>query len=267
MNPVALKNFFRLSVMLLLGSFLAVAFVVLSFSVAYGFDETVKAFLTGMRNLGKIEEVAGINTLNQSLLTSDISSMGDEAYRGIDITDYQVKPLKFDLKTETALVIPTTGIAAHPDFLYHETTHPGVDIWTSVDGKGLNGTSKGSPVYAACSGKIIRVFQPNEEIEIDCDLISQDYRNSLPSLDIKVLYSHMGNGITKERYHNLKPGQRVTKGEFVGFQGNISSFVPENTVTHLHFGVYDMPTSKPLDPSPYVGFSSIRLGQTFEALK
>ena len=74
----------------------------------------------------------------------------------------------------------------------------------------------------------------------------------------------MGDGVTKERYHDLKLGQRVEKGELVGFQGNISSFVPENRVTHLHFGIYDMTTSNPLDPAPFVGFTSIRLGQTFE---
>jgi len=165
------------------------------------------------------------------------------------------------------MIVPTNGIAGHKNFLYLPEIHPGIDIWTSMDGAGLDGSSKGYSVYAACSGKVFHYKPANEEIEIICDKLPEVYRDLVPSLNVKILYSHLGDGQTGESFHNLKVGQRVEKGELVGYQGNKSSFAPENRIVHLHFGVYDLSAKQspppPLDPMYYIGVDTHKVGQIF----
>lgn len=165
------------------------------------------------------------------------------------------------------LFVPTQGIAGHKNFLYLPEIHPGIDIWTNANGTALEGEKHGYPVYAACSGHVVHYKPPNEEIEIKCDPIPEYYREKVPSLNIKILYSHLGDGETGESFHNLKVGQRVEKGQFVGYQGNKSSFAPENKVVHLHFGVYDLSARQnpppPLDPMLYIGVNTHKVGQLF----
>ncbi|MFQ5493520.1 MAG: M23 family metallopeptidase, partial [Candidatus Dojkabacteria bacterium] len=129
--------------------------------------------------------------------------------------------------------------------------------------------SKGYPVYSACSGMVIRVYQPNEEIEILCDVIHKDYKDIVPSLTVKTLYAHLGDAVTKERYHSLRVGQRVKRGELIGYQGNVSSIAPVNRVTHLHFGIYDLtlPGRPTVNPEPYIGVSTTKVGQKFSTAK
>jgi murein DD-endopeptidase MepM/ murein hydrolase activator NlpD len=165
------------------------------------------------------------------------------------------------------LAVPTEGYTGPQDYLYHADGHCGVDIWTTLDRNGiLKGSCKGNPVYAACSGYVIRVYHPNEEIEIKCDILDERYNSIVPSLNIKILYSHLGDAITKTSYHNLRQGQHVSKGELIGYQGNVSSIVPKNRVTHLHFGIYELSRKgrPPLDPAIYTGIvtdtSFIKIG-------
>ncbi len=169
------------------------------------------------------------------------------------------------------LFSPTQGVAGHKNFLYLPGIHPGIDIWTNIDGSSLEGGKYGYPVYSACSGQVMHYKPQNEEIEIKCDPISEYYRDKVPSLNIKILYSHLGDGGTGESFHNLKVGQRVEKGQFVGYQGNKSSFAPENRVVHLHFGVYDLASKQspppPLDPMPYIGVDTHSVGQLFYAVQ
>lgn len=177
-------------------------------------------------------------------------------------------PLKLDYhKKPYPLIVPTDGIAAHKNFLYDPVHHAGIDIWTTTEGKGLEpGSSRGYPVYAACTGTVIRVYQPNEEIEIKCDRLPEAFASEVPSLDIKILYAHMGDAVTKERYHSMYVGQRLEKGQHVGWQGNVSSIVPINRVTHLHFGIYDLTRSgRPtINPEIYIGVPTTIVGQVFK---
>lgn len=165
------------------------------------------------------------------------------------------------------LLVPTNGVAGHKNFLYLPATHPGIDIWSNKDGSGVGGKKYGNPVYSACSGVVSHYKPKNEEIEIRCDRLSDIYKDRVPSLDIKVLYSHLGDGETLEPFHKLKVGQRLKAGEFLGYQGSKSSFVPENKVVHLHLGVYDLSVGKSpapaLDPMPYIGVSTHTIGQRF----
>ncbi len=165
------------------------------------------------------------------------------------------------------MIVPTNGIAGHEDFLYLPGKHPGIDIWTSMEGTGLPGRRHGYPVYSACTGVVSHYKSSNEELEIICDPLPDIYAKLVPSLKVKVLYSHLGDGETGESFHKLKVGEKLIKGEFIGYQGNKSSFVPENRVVHLHFGVYDLSsrgqTPPPLDPMYYIGVDTHKVGQSF----
>lgn len=167
------------------------------------------------------------------------------------------------------MIVPTNGIAGHKNFLYLPEIHPGIDIWSNKDGSGIPGKNHGYEVLAACSGVVAHYKEPNEEIEIVCDRLPETFRNLVPSLDVKILYSHLGDGETGESFHTLKVGQRLEKGDFVGFQGDKSSFAPENRVIHLHFGVYDLSAKKspppPLDPMYYIGVDTHKVGQIFNS--
>lgn len=170
-------------------------------------------------------------------------------------------------KLSAPLLVPTNGVAGLEDFLYLPETHPGIDIWSNANGTGIDGKKHGYPVFAACSGIVSHYKPANEEIEIICNPLSEVYKDTVPSLNIKILYSHLGDGESLQSFHNLKVGQRLSAGDFVGYQGNKSSFVPENRVVHLHFGVYDLSVGKspppPLDPMPYVGISTHRTGEPY----
>lgn len=167
------------------------------------------------------------------------------------------------------MIVPTNGIAGHGNFLYLPDIHPGIDIWTNQNGSGLPGKKHGYEVFSACSGVVSHYKEPNEEIEIICDRISDTFKDTVPSLNVKILYSHLGDGETGESFHKLKVGQRVEKGELVGYQGHKSSFAPENRVIHLHFGVYDLSGKKspppPLDPMYYIGIDTHKVGQIFNS--
>lgn len=262
-----LNGYLKFFLQIVGGVVFASGLVILSFSVVYGIPESFSSFYKGLSSMDRVGEVFSIETETQerSIFTSAISGTAESNYEDLDLENFQVKPLIVEMKKAKPLFVPTNGIAAHKDFLYHEESHPGIDIWTNTNGTGLNGTSKGYPVYSACSGKVVRVFTPNQEIEIQCDPLPPEYIDAVPSLNIKILYSHLGDGTTKLAYHSLGMGQRVEAGELVGYQGNISSFVPQNRVVHLHFSVYDLNVRRSLDPAPYIGLDKVRLGQTFEA--
>lgn len=202
--------------------------------------------------------------------TSFIDITRDETTATI-IGDFKIPfPQSFSAdELKYPMIVPTNGVAGHRNFLYLPEIHPGIDIWSNTDGSGVLGKRHGNEVLSACSGRVTHYKEPNEEIEITCDRLSDVYKNTVPSLNVKILYSHLGSGETGESFHNLKVGQRLEKGEFVGYQGDKSSFAPENRVVHLHFGIYDLSGKKsppqPLDPMLYIGIDTHRVGQIFNS--
>ncbi len=255
-----MKTFLYASIAIILGF----AFSVGSFSAIYGSEFTFSSLQTSYyRLLSSGHEYSPktdyMNLGNSVLGTSDIG------YNSLEIEavgSYSVA------KRKAPLFVPTNGIAGHKDFLFIPA-HPGIDIWTNANGRGLDGvTSRGYPVYSACTGRVIRIFEPNQEIEVMCEHLSGEYADLVPTLKIKVLYSHMGDGKTKAKYHTLRMGQYLTQGELIGYQGNISSFAPQNTITHLHFGVYDVSRGGKgiaIDPAPYIGLPTNQVGQLYSA--
>lgn len=233
-------------------------------SAVIGYDDTILSLnVFGRRSISIVDPPT--RTLTQADIASSQSVLGLSEYQYNDLElDSNIKEVQTEL-VSAPFTIPTNGIAGHQNFLYLPPVHPGIDIWTNEKGTGLEG-SKGYPVYAACGGKVTRIFVPNQEIEIICDRISEDYRDIVPSLYVKSLYSHMGDAVTFDWFHELKLGQRVEQGEFIGYQGNVSSFAPWNRVTHLHFGIYDLNQSgrPPLDPTPYIGVPTNKVGQVFK---
>ncbi|MFC1780317.1 M23 family metallopeptidase [Patescibacteria group bacterium] len=171
-------------------------------------------------------------------------------------------------------IVPSSGIAPSSKFLYtgllSEGKHEGIDIWTNLNGTGLDGKTfgKGSPVYASCDGWVRTVWNENGDVSVICDPLDPIYIDQVPSLTIKTLYGHMANQFSDEVYIYVNEGQIVKKGDLIGHQGNRCFWAPKNTIVHLHFAVYDItnPANQiPLDPEPYIGVSCTTLGQEYIA--
>jgi hypothetical protein len=178
-----------------------------------------------------------------------------------------------DLADTPPLIVPSSGIAPRAAFLFtgllSEGKHEGIDIWTNLNGTGMDGITygEGNPVYASCSGYVHNVWEENGDIVVICDELSEIYKDKVPSLKIKTLYGHMADQFSGKVYIYVQKGQRVTKGDFLGYQGNRCYWSPQNIVVHLHFGVYDISVQPqvPMDPTPYIGVSCTTLNQKFEA--
>ncbi len=178
----------------------------------------------------------------------------------------------FDRTDKAPLLVPTDGIAPRSAFLYtgplSKGGHEGIDIWTNLKGAGIDTSiyKKGNPVYASCDGYVRTVWKENGDVSIICDPIDPIYKDKLPSLKIKTLYGHMADQFSNDVYIYVVEGQRVSKGDLIGHQGNRCFWAPQNIVVHLHFGVYDLSVTPqiPLDPSPYIGISCTTLNQEFK---
>jgi len=248
--------------------------ILLVFSVSssiIGINKTASSIKVTFRELFNTNHRNKIIRSNyaDSITTNNISNVlgtSHSKYSNLILED--VKTIEPKL-IPAPLLVPSSGIAGHKDFLYIPGSHEGIDIWTSNNGWGKDGDRfKGNPVYAACSGIVVRVYKPNEEIEIVCDPIDIAYKDIVPSLQVKILYSHMGHPLTHEAFHKFYIGKRVTRGEYVGNQGNVSSFAPQNRIVHLHFGVYDMSVGgipPALNPDAYIGVPTNIVGQFFVA--
>jgi len=177
----------------------------------------------------------------------------------------------YDKSNTPPLKVPSNGIAPRAMFLYtgplSERKHEGIDIWTNERGSGMDALSykKGNPVYASCSGYVKTVWEENGDVAIICDKLDTIYKDILPSLEIKTLYGHMADQFSDEVYIYVKEGQRVNQGDLIGHQGNRCYWSPQNTIVHLHFGVYDISKNPqiPLDPTLYIGVSCTTLNQEF----
>lgn len=103
--------------------------------------------------------------------------------------------------------------------------HYGLDIKTHA----------GVPVIAAADGTILKAARSGylgKTIEISHD-----------GLQFKTLYAHL-----KGYADGLKAGQKVTRGQIIGYVGNTG----RSTGAHLHYGVYDVKKKRWVNPIAYV---------------
>ncbi len=103
--------------------------------------------------------------------------------------------------------------------------HQGLDIKTQ----------SGVPVIAAAAGSVVKVGMSGylgETVEIDHE-----------GEKFKTLYAHL------EGYaEGLKVGEKVARGQIIGYVGNTG----RSTGAHLHYGIYDMPKERWVNPIKYI---------------
>ena len=167
--------------------------------------------------------------------------------------------------------VPTNGyigsFAGNYGGNMHGMRHLGVDMWTTLENNGQISTHKGNPVFSACSGQVDTIAAENGGVTIKCDEISAIF--NVPDRNVYTHYSHLGNAITKDLYISVHPGQKVTKGQFIGYQGDLSSYFPEMRNVHLHFSVFgglsETDKSKgAYNPCLYIGGDCMTRGAKFE---
>jgi|GEM_PF-5438503 len=193
------------------------------------------------------------------------------------LSDVSSELSSYKLNGKFPMVVPTSGEIVTFGGSYAGNMkgiqHFGIDIWSKRENNGMFANHRGNPVYAACSGRVVKVIPENGQVLIECDNISRDY--FLPDYDDVITeYGHMGNGVTKELFFDLKVGQRVNRGEQIGTQGDLSSYFPEMRNVHLHFSIYKgkvtYPWNKngggPYNPCVYIGGNCGMVGQKFKAL-
>lgn len=250
----------KFSIFIILGVLIGFAFATVLSLIIFGGERSILGISTTANRI-----LVAIKPLDMQLSKSNTEASAKTLGINTQTTLLTSHKLTSD-KLPFPLIVPTSGISPDRSHLYDPINHAGVDIWSNISGFGNSGpNTPGNPIYAACSGRVVRIFEPNEEIEIVCDPISYIYNNLVPSLQIKTLYSHLGDAASHQPYHKLHIGQYLERGELIGYQGNISSFNPQNRITHLHFGIYDLskPGRPPLDPEAYIGVSTTTLDQKF----
>ena len=175
--------------------------------------------------------------------------------------------LSIDNSNTYPFSIPTTGTVGSQASTYYDkngdSIHYGVDIWTNTQNGGAISTHKGNPVYSACNG-VVESFQPeNGGVTISCDMISSAF--NVPVRKVYTYYGHMANAETKEQYTILKNGQKVHKGQFIGYQGDLSMVTPSMRNVHLHFSVFTggHESDGTQDPCKYIGGSCTEVGRFF----
>lgn len=116
------------------------------------------------------------------------------------------------------------GLRLHP-LTQSSEFHQGLDIKTRV----------GVPVIAAADGAV-------EKIE-KTDYLGNTVEIVHEASQLKTVYAHL-----KGYAEGLKVGQKVTRGETIGYVGNTG----RSTGAHLHYGVYDLSKEEWVDPIPYI---------------
>ncbi len=145
--------------------------------------------------------------------------------------------------------------------------HLGIDIWTTTANNGKISIHKGNPVYAACSGKVTGTDPSNGALTILCDPIQKSYE--VPQHNVFTYYAHMGSADSKELYFTVNRNQRVSAGQLIGYQGDLSSYFPDMRNVHLHFSIFtgSSETDKKggaLNPCLYIGGDCSKVGREFK---
>lgn len=116
------------------------------------------------------------------------------------------------------------GSRTHP-LTKRREFHQGLDIKTR----------SGVPVIAAADGRVVKIERNGylgKIIEIDHE-----------GDRFKTLYAHL-----KDYVDGLKVGQKVTRGQIIGYVGNTG----RSTGAHLHYAVYDMGNKRWVNPIKYI---------------
>lgn len=151
--------------------------------------------------------------------------------------------------------------------LMYGKRHWAIDIWTTTNNSGALPSHKGNPVYAACSGKVVRIFPDNAALIIQCNDISSKYDVPKHS-GVFTYYGHLGNKSTKKLFITVGNQQRVKKGQLIGYQGDLSSFYPDMSNVHLHFSIFTGNSESDnqggsVNPCLYIGGDCARAGSEF----
>jgi murein DD-endopeptidase MepM/ murein hydrolase activator NlpD len=232
----------------------------------------------------KIDNIEQNHSIELSLLNNEIESKNMLiSHRDHMIEDLlgQKENLSSELQTLNSRVagistskhpfpfaVPSAGFLGHNAGTYGGTMlgmpHLGVDIWTTLSSGGAISTRQGNPVYSACDGVVNNFQLDNGGVTILCDKIP-DYYNVPKHEGVSTYYGHMGNGGTGELYIYIKYGQRVRRGQFIGYQGDMSSFTPAMRNVHLHFSIFTghREVGGALDPCLYIGGSCTQEGRFF----
>ena len=112
--------------------------------------------------------------------------------------------------------------------------HKGIDFSADV----------GTPIYAAHSGVVVRVYDNGDNCYPNCDSTAGvgigfkiDHQDGTYSM-----YMHMSQRI------DLHKGDTVTAGQLIGYVGNTGS----SDGAHLHFGLFNATTGSVLNPRDYL---------------
>jgi murein DD-endopeptidase MepM/ murein hydrolase activator NlpD len=259
--------------------FLSICSVLMSYlAFAYGQMITQESYTQQINTLKENHavEIAFFNQemdskdlfINQkNFLIEDLLSQKDNLYSEVNNLNSQVAGMSTE-QSPHPFAIPSVGFLGHKAGTYggdmYGSTHLGVDIWTSVTHGGAISTHRGNPVYSACDGVVDNFQLENGGVTILCDPIPEFYNVPVRE-SVRTYYGHLGNGATGELYIYVNYGQRVKKGQFIGYQGDLSSFTPEMRNVHLHFSTFTGIREKggSLDPCLYIGGSCTEVGRFF----
>lgn len=215
------------------------------------------------------DEISELDTKlsDKETALSELANHKEELINQVTDLNSQIAGLSVDNSSPFPFAVPSTGTVGSKQSTYLDENkgfyHYGVDFWTSTSNGGAISTNRGNPVYSACSG-VVESFQVgNGGVTIKCDMIAKSF--NVPAYKVYTYYGHMANGVTNEQYIYVKIGQRVHKGQFIGYQGDLSMFTPGMRNVHLHFSVFtgfkEMDGTQ--DPCKYIGGSCTTVGQFF----
>jgi murein DD-endopeptidase MepM/ murein hydrolase activator NlpD len=197
---------------------------------------------------------------------NELSQNKEELNSQVDQLSQQIAGLSTS-SSVYPFAIPSTGTVGSQVSTYLDENngyyHYGVDFWTITSNGGAINTHRGNPVFSACDG-VVESFQTgNGGVTIRCDLIPSFY--NVPAHKVFTYYGHMANAVTKEQFIYVKIGQRVRKGQFIGYQGDLSMFTPDMRNVHLHFSVFSgfKEADGTQDPCKYIGGNCQKVGEFF----
>jgi len=287
MADVTNQNFFfRLSIITMVIA--SVAFLIVSFSLKDAdarMTELKKSnHYYSSKSLSLLDKVDNYREQIDELATNkdeyakDLNAFNEkvlELEKEIAELELELSNYLGDKDKEYPFAVPSSGVL--PNFAsgyganMRGMQHFAVDIWTTTKNNGIIPGHKGNPVYSACDGRVSGFDYDNGAVMIACDDIPSHF-NVPAHKGIVTYYGHLGNGETKEHFILVGHGQRVEKGQLIGYQGDLSKFFPEMRNVHLHFqlwaGGMNFSTNSingPHNPCHYIGGNCNNPGEIFIA--